>query len=828
MEYHEAANALFDLRRFAPRPGTAATEALLDHLGNPETGYDCIQIAGSNGKGSTARMVASVLRAAGFDVGLYTSPHLDHLGERIRVNGRPLTKGSLVEFVESVEPYLTDQAADGAAPTFFETVTALALWEFGRQSVDIAVLEVGIGGRYDATSAVDPIAAAVTAVTLEHTDILGETIEEIARDKAQVAPVDRPLVTGATGPALTAITDEIEEIFTVSGAGPALAAHAANGDDGPDQPDLSVSYNGRDGLEGQIEVQGKEWALDARLPLLGAHQARNAGVAVALARQVGVTDPETIATGLRRAHWPGRFEVVGREPLVVLDGGHNPGGCRAVAETLAEFDYDSLHVVVGSMADKDHRGMAAAFADADRVTTCRPDRERAASPAALARAFEQETDAAVERRTAVRSAVDGAIEAADPNDVVLVVGSLYTVGEARTRWSRSVIETDIDSIATAEAALDRTDVTDAGTWRMRGKAVHRALRTRVRPRQAQYLKEELLSLGGECAVSGLDADTEENVPVLCMGTLAQFRRLLEKLEGQPYGLSGLASEFREALGIGVRPEEGPYPWSGPGTAIMGILNVTPDSFYDGGKFNDPDAAVAQADAMIDAGADIIDVGGESTRPGAEPISAEAELERVLPVVEAIADRDALVSVDTRKPAVAQATLDAGADILNDVSGLEDPAMRRLAAEFDVPVVMMHSIETPVNPDRRVEYDDVVTDVIDELRERVLMAERAGLDRSQILVDPGLGFGKRPAESHALLDRLGEFHALGCPVLVGHSRKSMFADVATDAGDRLPATIAASAIAAERGADVVRVHDVAENRAAIDVVRAAQRSRQPEE
>ena len=254
---------------------------------------------------------------------------------------------------------------------------------------------------------------------------------------------------------------------------------------------------------------------------------------------------------------------------------------------------------------------------------------------------------------------------------------------------------------------------------------------------------------------------------------------------------------------------------------MGILNVTPDSFYDGGRYEALEDAIDRAEGLIDAGADIVDVGGESTRPDADPVPTETELERVVPVVEALADADAAVSVDPRKAAVARAALDSGADILNDVSGLEDPEMRLVAAEYDVPVVVMHSIETPVDPNTDVAYDDVVSDTLDALSERVLLAEKAGLDRSQIIVDPGLGFGKSAAESFELLGRLGEFRSLGCPVLVGHSRKSMFGLI--DRGDpeeRLAATVAASALAAERGADIVRVHDVAENVAAVKTAAAA--------
>jgi dihydropteroate synthase len=816
MQYHEAANYLLDLRRYSTRPGTDATTALLSHLGDPHERFQSIQIAGSNGKGSTARMVESALSEAGLSVGVYTSPHLDDPRDRIRVDGRKISEAAVVEFAEQTQEYLTDHAADGASPTFFETMTAMALWEFGRQDVDIAVLEVGIGGPLDATSAVDPVASAVTTVALEHTDVLGSDIETIARDMAGIEPDDGPLVTAATGAGLQTLEDETDALLTVAST------------DGDTAPDVATTYHGRDGIEGGVTIETAKWSLDTALPLLGAHQARNAGVAVGLLADLadrtdlGPFESADIERGLRNAHWPGRFEVMDQEPLVVLDGAHNPDGVGAVTETLAEFDYDELHVVVGVMADKDLRGIADALPAADHVVACEPDTSRAEDPRAIVRAFEEETAGTVETRSDVAGALADRLDAADENDCVLVTGSLYTVGEARTRWTRSKIPKRVDAIETARRVLEDANVTDAGAWRMRGKAVHRVVKTRLQPRQAQYLKEEMLSLGGECAVSGLAAETGEKRAVVMMGTLAQFKRLCDKLDGQPFGLSPFADELRAHLDIETETASYGYPWE-DGTAVMGILNVTPDSFHDGGEYDRVEDATARAQEMVDNGVDIVDVGGESTRPGADPVSVDEEKSRVVPVVEHLADLDVLVSIDTRKAEVARAALDAGADILNDVSGLEDPEMRLVAAEYDVPVVVMHSIDTPVVPENDVHYDDVVEDVIDELTERVLLAEKAGLDRSQIIVDPGLGFGKTAAESFELLGRVDEFAALGCPVLVGHSHKSMFGHVGRESGERYEATIAATALAAERGADIVRVHDVEGNVSAVDVVEAADTS-----
>jgi len=804
MNFHEAANFCLELRRFPPRRGIDATRALLSELDDPHADLSAVQIAGSNGKGSTARMLESTLREAGLSVGLYTSPHLDDVRERVRVDGRKIPKADLVEFVEAVRPSVTDRAADGDAPTFFETLTVLALWHFAREDVDVAILEVGIGGKFDATSVVDPVASAVTSVTLEHTDILGDTIEEIATDKAHVAPADAPLVTGATGGAREAIRDVAGDVLTVDES----------------DADVEFAYDGIVETGGRVELTGADFAVETRLPLPGSHQARNAGVAAALARQVADVDESTLARGLRNAHWPGRFEVMNREPLTVLDGAHNPGGCEQVAETLGEFDYDHLHLVVGAMVDKDHHGIAAALPDPDHVVACQADVDRAEDESVVATAFEGEyPDATVETRSDVAGALEIALDAAESGDAVLVSGSLYTVREARTRWTRNMIPKRITDLEDSRDVISGAHVTDAGVWRMRGKGVHRVVKTRVQPRQAQYLKEELLSLGGECAVSALNNQDEEPLDVVMMGTLAQFKRLADKLDGQPYGLSPLADELREHLGIQVEPTSRDYPWE-DGTAIMGILNVTPDSFHDGGEYDATEAAVARAEELVEHGADILDVGGESTRPGADPVPVEAEIDRVVPVIERLADLDITISIDTRKAAVAEAALQAGADVLNDVSGLEDPEMRHLAVEYDAPVVVMHSIDTPVDPDHEIDYDDVVEDVLDQLTERVLLAEKAGLDRSQILVDPGLGFGKSPAEDFEMLGRIEEFQALGCPVLVGHSHKSLFGHVGLDADERTEATVAGTALAAERGADVVRVHDVKANVAARDVVAAA--------
>jgi dihydropteroate synthase len=402
---------------------------------------------------------------------------------------------------------------------------------------------------------------------------------------------------------------------------------------------------------------------------------------------------------------------------------------------------------------------------------------------------------------------------ADPSDLVLVAGSLYAVAEARGGWTRTVTVTRTETPARGRSVMGSADVPPAIRRDRADRLVTRTVRFHARRTTAAAVVEKMRALGGTGARSGIEA-ADEHVSVVLSGTLEQFRDLLGWLRGRPTGRGHLVSQLVDALDIGDSAPAGDYPWS-DGTAVMGILNVTPDSFHDGGEYDAVEDAVERARGMVAEGADIVDVGGESTRPGAKPISSEAERARVLPVVERLGDLDAMVSVDTRKPSVAAAAIDAGADMVNDVDGLADAEMRRVVADRGVPAVLMHSLSTPVDPDDTHAYDDVVDDVLAALSERVLLAERAGIDRSKLVVDPGLGFGKRASESFELLDRLAEFRALGAPLMIGHSHKSMFEHAGYGPEERFAPTVAATALAADRGVDIVRVHDVAANVAAVD-------------
>lgn len=259
------------------------------------------------------------------------------------------------------------------------------------------------------------------------------------------------------------------------------------------------------------------------------------------------------------------------------------------------------------------------------------------------------------------------------------------------------------------------------------------------------------------------------------------------------------------------------------TVVMGILNVTPDSFSDGGMNLDPDRAVRRGLAMVAAGAEILDVGGESTRPGADPVPPEEERRRILPVIERLVrETEVPISVDTRRGATARAALAAGATIVNDVSALDDPETGAAAAEAGAALVLMHMRGTPADMRERCDYDDVAREVTEELRGRVRRAVAAGVPESQIVVDPGIGFAKRAPQSFELIRRLGELRALGLPILVGPSRKSFLREVRdVPPEERLALTIGAVLAAVANGADVVRVHDVGP---VVDAVRAFEAAR----
>lgn len=346
----------------------------------------------------------------------------------------------------------------------------------------------------------------------------------------------------------------------------------------------------------------------------------------------------------------------------------------------------------------------------------------------------------------------------------------------------------------------------------------------VRGKAASILKQLMLSAGGDVCVSREVAAFDDTPrPVLVIGDARHVARVGKRLRGEPFGLKQIGAEIEAALQRwGATPPPvrcGARELSFEQARVMGIINVTPDSFSGDGLATDAEAAIAQGLQFAADGADILDVGGESTRPGSDGVSVEEELRRVIPVIEGLAAQVSIpISIDTSKAEVARAALAAGATIINDVCALGAPGMLEIAAESGAAVCLMHMQGRPRDMQHAPQYEDVVTEVYDFLSARTEAVIAAGIAETQIIIDPGFGFGKTAAHNLELVRRLREFRSLGRPVLLGASRKRTIGDLTgRDAAERVFGTAALHALGLANGANIIRVHDVA---AMVDVAKVA--------
>lgn len=357
------------------------------------------------------------------------------------------------------------------------------------------------------------------------------------------------------------------------------------------------------------------------------------------------------------------------------------------------------------------------------------------------------------------------------------------------------------------------------------KMVYRVVRVDgVNSRESKALKQEMIAVGGDAA-TGRSSESETSPPVvILMGTEKQLRKLCGNLSRHPFGFAALSGELLRLLDIEADP---PRLWNtgritfdfSQHLCIMGILNITPDSFSDGNSYLDIERAVDKALQMEAEGADIIDIGGESTRPFAPPVSEQEELRRVMPVLERLVGTLTVpISIDTYKSGVARETLAAGAEIVNDVSGLTfDSRMAETVAEAEAGLVLMHTRGRPAEMQKNTSYDSIIDDVSRFLRSSQAVAEAAGVPAERIVIDPGIGFGKSREGNLEILARLREFSVLGRPVLVGTSRKGFIGNVlGRETDERLFGTAATVAVAVAGGASIFRVHDVREMRDVVDM------------
>ncbi|MCL5959347.1 MAG: bifunctional folylpolyglutamate synthase/dihydrofolate synthase [Chloroflexi bacterium] len=394
-------------------------------LGNPHQRFKSIHVAGTKGKGSTAAMIAGALRRAGLRTGLFSSPHLHSFRERIRISGGLISEEDLCHAVESVRPgveILTRLHPDLGAPTTFEITTALAFRHFADSDVDVAVLEVGLGGRLDATNVVEPLVSVITSISLDHTQVLGGTIAQIAREKAGIIKPGGTVVSAPQAPEALAVIREVSEdrkarLIVV---GEDLKWHPCG-----DGSSNELSLSGFDGAYERIKV-----------PLLGRHQLANAATAVgaleALARRGIRVSPRDVRAGIGEVRWPGRMEVLSDDPLIVVDGAHNGDSMRKLAAALgAAFPGRRLILIVGTSLDKDISGILGEIVpSAAHTIVTRSDHPRSAPPetiAGLAAPLTKNLSILPD----VRAALGAARGVALPGDVICVTGSLFVVAEAR-------------------------------------------------------------------------------------------------------------------------------------------------------------------------------------------------------------------------------------------------------------------------------------------------------------------------------------------------------------------------------------------------------------
>lgn len=424
MHYREAISFLEELTKFGINPGLERINHLLALLGNPHRELRVVHVGGTNGKGSVSAMVANIARAAGLKTGLFTSPHLSSYTERFVVNGEEIPQAELARLIGELKPFLEKMVKEGFEhPTEFEVLTVIGFLYFCACKVDLAVIEVGLGGEIDSTNVVFPLVSVITTVSRDHMEYLGETVREIARVKAGIIKEGVPVVSGVKDP-------EAQEVILEACRQKKAVLFSLG-------RELKWAEKERDARGQRFDVWGIErYYEDLFLPLLGKHQLDNATLAVAVAELLGFyglgITPGAIRKGLASTFWPGRLEVLGRDPTLLVDVAHNLEGARALRQALEEFfRYRRLILVIGLLDDKERREIVATLAPlASAVVVTRPKSARARDWTYVAKEARKYTSLVWEVPE-VSAAVKQAREIALPEDLICITGSFYLVGEAR-------------------------------------------------------------------------------------------------------------------------------------------------------------------------------------------------------------------------------------------------------------------------------------------------------------------------------------------------------------------------------------------------------------
>jgi len=426
MNFKESIDWLYSFKQYGSKLGLERISYLVEQLGNPQNNIKIVHVTGTNGKGSVCKFIGSILQTAGYAVGVYISPHLECFSERIVVDGKEISEEDIVVLTEKIKPVVDDMIKKNSTPTFFEIVTAMAFQLFSDSHVDFAVIEVGLGGRFDATNIITPVVSVITNISLEHTDRLGEDVKSIAFEKAGIIKEDVPVLTAAEGDAKAVI----EKIAKEKNASVTLIARSSW-----DRLSHTIQYQ-------EFLVHGILNNYTVKTSMLGGYQGENIALAITAVEQLQMkgaylTDSDII-DGISTTFNPGRMEIISEEPTILLDGAHNPVGMEMLKKTLKEdFEYDRLVLVIGILEDKDIQSMLSIIIPlSDVVIVTKSSNPRACEPTALKDKIEK-LGYRKELFTfnSLLKAIEYAKPLADNNDIICISGSLFTVGEARSYFA---------------------------------------------------------------------------------------------------------------------------------------------------------------------------------------------------------------------------------------------------------------------------------------------------------------------------------------------------------------------------------------------------------
>lgn len=430
MDYKQSITWLYSFEKYGSKLGLQNITLLINHLQNPQNTYKTIHVTGTNGKGSVCKYLGSILKQAGYTVGVYISPHLQRFSERITINSKEIPQKDIAQLITKIKPIVEEMMSKNITPTFFEITTALAFEYFSNKKVDYAVIEVGLGGRYDATNVLTPTLTIITNISLEHTKILGKNTKDIAYEKAGIIKQNIPLITAVHHNAKHVITQIAKEkkapLLCIDNTWWKRIHHSVNNQ--------------------QFQIKGQHNTYIVETSMLGQHQGENIAVSLIaieqLQQQGAMITASHISKGIKQAFNPGRMEIISKKPMILLDGAHNNAGMKMLYNSLQQdFQYTSLILILGILQDKSIKKMLTTILPlADSIITTQSSNPRACPAELLAEKIQKiDANKKIIIQPNISEAIQQAISLLNTDDLLCISGSLFTIGEARESLNSLVI-----------------------------------------------------------------------------------------------------------------------------------------------------------------------------------------------------------------------------------------------------------------------------------------------------------------------------------------------------------------------------------------------------